>query len=77
VLVMLLTAGSLGLCCLLEADHGDDHGVSPDLCLTALSVWAPAGLLSGLLALGWAASAVALPIRSIWITVLTPPPRSL
>jgi hypothetical protein len=75
VLAMILVAGALGFCCLFDADHHD--GSSPELCLTVLSVSSPPALLSGLLPLGWAAGGAVLPIRSAWVTVLTPPPRSL
>ncbi len=77
VLALVLAAGTLGFCCAFDGDHHDGQGSSPSLCLTVLSVSAAPALLSGLLLQGWAAGTVAVPVRSAWITVLTPPPRSL
>ena len=77
VLVMVLATGALGFCCLFDGDNHDGQGSSPDLCLMLLSLLSAPPLLAGLLLQGRAAGTVALPVRSAWITVLTPPPRSL
>ena len=77
VLVMVLATEALGLCCLFDGDQHDGQGSSPDLCLTLVTVSSAPALLIGLLLQGRAADTAALPVRSAWITVLTPPPRSL
>ena len=77
VLVMVVATGALGFCCLFDGDNHDAQGSSPDLCPTLLTVSSAPALLIGLLLQGRAAYTAALPVRSAWITVLTPPPRSL
>ena len=77
VVVMVLATGALGFCCLFDGDNHDGQGSSPDLCLTLLSLSSAPPLLAGLLLQGRAAETAALPVRSAWMTVLTPPPRSL
>ena len=77
VLVMVLATGALGFCCLFDGDNYDGQGSSLDLCLTLLSLSSAPPLLAGLLLQGRAADTATLPVRSAWITVLTPPPRSL
>jgi hypothetical protein len=76
VLATVLLAGTLGFCCLFDGDHHGQES-SPDLCLTLLSTLAAPVLLTTLLRQGWATDAIALPVRSASLAVLTPPPRSL
>ena len=77
VLVLVVAAGAFGLCCLIDGDAHDDQGPWPDLCLTVFTMASAPTLAVGLLLQGWAAAAPASPFRSAWVTVLTPPPRSL
>jgi hypothetical protein len=77
VLALVLAAGTFGVCCLIEGDAHDEPGPSPDVCLTVLMMASAPTLIVGLFLQGWATAPPTVPVRSAWITVLTPPPRSL
>jgi len=76
VLVMVLVAAGLG-CCVFDGDHHGGQGPALDLCVVVLNVSFASALVAGLLLEGWAADRPTVPVRSAWVTVLAPPPRSL
>jgi hypothetical protein len=76
LLALVLVTAALGFCLLDDANH-DGHGCSSNLCLSLLSTAFASGLLAGPLLEGWATDSPTVPVRSAWVTVLAPPPRSL
>jgi hypothetical protein len=77
VLALVVAAGTLGVCCLVDGDSHDEQVPSPDVCLTALSLASAPTLVIGLFVQGWVAAMPLASVPSAWATVLTPPPRSL
>jgi hypothetical protein len=77
VLALVLAAATFGVCCLIDGASHDEHGPSPDVCLTVLTMAAAPTPAVGLFLQGWATIMPPVPVRSAWVFVLTPPPRSL
>lgn len=75
-LALVLVTAALGFCLFDGADH-DGHGCSSNLCLSLLSTAFGSALLVGPLLEGWSVGTQMVLVRSAWITVLAPPPRSL
>jgi hypothetical protein len=75
--LMIAVTATVGFC-MFDRDHdsSDDHGVSPDLCLSMLITSLMVVLLAGLVPNGWAAKYRLEPVPVVGLRVPAPPPKS-
>ena len=75
--LMIVMTATVGFC-LFDRDHdgSDDHGVSPDLCLSMLATSPVVVVLAGLVPSGWAITYRLEPVPVVGLRVPAPPPKS-